>query len=253
MIGIFSPAVEYAVLSDTHSDDGEELREAIEFVELSNAEFAVHTGDIVDGYGDGLSTAGEIIDSADIPVFACPGNHDSPWLNPRDTSTFESEIGPPNHSVLFNTPIGELQLFTTEFAPRDETMDWVEREMSRPDSIIFTTHSFLYHDGERARAGSDHSPTEYRIDSGNTGKQLWERWLSDWGQLRVVHSGHHITGPCAADRQDANVVQCFHNYQTEDRPVVRLVALYRRAVAMRDVDASTGELLYTTKYRNPYL
>jgi len=84
---------------------------------------------------------------------------------------------------------GDILIIGTEFAPRDEVLDWAKNlcrsEKYKNYTVIFVTHSLL--DGETAEYTDNEG---YKIFPRNWGKQIWEKLLYPCSNIRLAVCGH---------------------------------------------------------------
>ena len=196
--------------------------------------------------------------NAGLPLSTCIGNHDfdtssslrasAAWLAansfgmdlyedmPGFGGTFEQESDSPgvnpggtaNHYITVNAAGLDLLLLNLELGAREKVMEWADDLVLNryPDNHVFVfTHSYLHTDGTRVRPGTSFNPKGYSGFSTapgpeNTldGEDMWQRHLRRWPNLRMVHSGHAISGPRQAyqvSTGDAGnrVAEWFYNWQ----------------------------------------
>lgn len=95
-----------------------------------------------------------------------------------------------NAAFEFRDPAwGDLLVIATEFAPRDEVLDWA-RELVSSDRfsahrVILVTHSFLQ---ERSAERTDNEG--YRISPRNWGQGIWDKLVKVAGNIVMVICGH---------------------------------------------------------------
>lgn len=117
---------------------------------------------------------------------------------------------------------GDILVVTTEFAPRDEVLEWIKKlcgsKKYKDHKVIFMTHSLLQ---ERTAAFTDKS--SYKIEPHNWGLQIWEKLIQPSSNIVLTICGH--TGKpggyedSVAYREDKNasgktVHQMMFNVQT---------------------------------------
>ncbi len=196
--------------------------------------------------------------NAGIPISVCMGNHDydrpsslranSAWTaaaafgmpfyqNARGFGgTFESETsdhgpdpgGTANHYFTLQAAGEQVLLLNLELGPREKVMKWADhlvRERFPNHSVIVFTHSYLHTNGALVTEGTAYNPkgysgfsTEDGPEYTHDGKDLWERYLRHWPNLRIVHSGHAIAGPRQASLEQKGengnpVSGLFYNWQ----------------------------------------
>lgn len=95
-----------------------------------------------------------------------------------------------NAAFEFNTPQwGKLLVVTTEFAPRDEVLEWAKKLIASPQyqahKVIFMTHSFL-----RERTAERTDNESYTIMPRNWGAAVWEKLVKPSTNIFLVICGH---------------------------------------------------------------
>lgn len=84
---------------------------------------------------------------------------------------------------------GKILVITSEFAPRDEVLDWAKKLVSSKEykdhMVIYLTHSYLE---EKSAAYTDNE--KYKITPRNWGKQIWEKLIRPSENIRLVVCGH---------------------------------------------------------------
>lgn len=211
----------------------------------------------------------EPLESANIPYLTVPGNHDydsgdcKGEVSIRRTSAYNKSFGLARYSrhswfgqstfpsgttdnafITFSAGGNDYLVVGLELFPRNEALQWAESVIrSHPKhQVILATHAFLEADGKRA-TGLD----EFSAD-GNTGKQMWNRYLKHYPNLVAVVNGHYFRKQ-ASRRTDiaenGNIVaQMFSNYQV----LPDGGGGYLRVLTFR-----TGEMLMDVKTYSPYL
>ena len=220
---------------------------------------------------------------AGIPVSVCMGNHDydrpsslrtnSAWMdgaafgasfyqNMRGFGgTFESESADPgpepggtvNHYFTFHAAGVDMLMLCLELGPREKVMKWADhlvRERFPNHSVVVFTHSYLHTDGTLVTDGTAFNPkgysgfsTEEGPEYTHDGKDMWERYLRHWPNLRMVHSGHAISGPRQASLAQKGehgnpVAGLFYNWQewgydAEKKEMVHGLAVEHGAAMIR--------------------
>ncbi|WP_202986046.1 metallophosphoesterase [Pedobacter gandavensis] len=89
---------------------------------------------------------------------------------------------------LQNENWGKILIITSEFAPRDEVLNWA-KELAASTTyanhkVIFLTHSYLTWDGKRIEKEN------YKISPANDGQQIWDKLLYTSKNIRLLISGH---------------------------------------------------------------
>lgn len=116
---------------------------------------------------------------------------------------------------------GDILLVATEWAPRDEVLDWAKKlclgDKYRNFRVIFMTHSYLKH-----KTGAYTVRGNYKIEQGNFGSDIWEKLVRVTPNIRLVVCGHTGTPGTfdqsvafRVDKNDAgkNVSQMMFNVQ----------------------------------------
>ena len=91
---------------------------------------------------------------------------------------------------------GKLLVIGTEWAPRDEVLDWAKElcnsEKYQDYTVIFLTHSLL-----RGKTAKYTDNEGYKIHPRNFGREIWEKLLFPCKNIRLAVCGH--TGHPASD------------------------------------------------------
>jgi hypothetical protein len=156
-----------------------------------------------------------------VPYVIAGGNHeygyvrgDEPFTHYPEYYTYErnplnarhlvaafpnrmGQVSLENAAWEFTTPHwGKLLVIGTEWAPRDEVLEWARKlcdsERYAKHTVIFLTHSLL---NEATAAYTDNE--NYKIEPRNWGKQIWEKLLYPCKNIRLAVCGH--TGHPASD------------------------------------------------------
>ena len=84
---------------------------------------------------------------------------------------------------------GKLLVVTTEFAPRDEVLNWaydlISSKKYSGHKVIFMTHSFL-----RERTAKRTDNERYKIVPRNWGQAVWDKLIRKSSNIVLVISGH---------------------------------------------------------------
>jgi len=206
-----------------------------------NIQVVLHEGDIVNrnsGTADNGVTAVEQWQSArnamstlngEVPYIMATGNHDYGTTNSqtRDTkfntyfkATDNSLVNPATGGILkgvmtpgelqnayfeFTAPDGrEMLIFSLEFWPRQQAVDWANSIASQPQyadhTAVLLTHSYIGSANQRWDIG----PDEYGMGpDGNDGVELWNELVKVNGNFEMTFNGH-IGGDQVGYRVDAN-------------------------------------------------
>ena len=219
-----------------------------------NIVMAVHVGDITQTQHDEewkiADTAFKTIDNH-VPYILCSGNHDMGYsLKHRETShSRTSRFGsyfPP--SRFTNNPLydphfdkkkslhfygeGEIEnyylflkaggmkflVLTLEFKPRDQTLAWANKVVAaHPDCrTIVVTHNYLTRKKGQL-SGADH----YGV-KGNSGKSIWEKFVSQHKNIFLILSGHAMENLLTSQGKHGNTVhQVQADYWYWDIPKIK--------------------------------
>lgn len=84
---------------------------------------------------------------------------------------------------------GKLLVITSEFAPRDEVLNWAKELITEPSynnhKVIFMTHSFL-----RQRTAERIKEEKYAISPRNWSQAVWEKLIEPSTNISLVICGH---------------------------------------------------------------
>ncbi len=95
-----------------------------------------------------------------------------------------------NAAFEFDDPNwGKLLVITSEFAPRDEVLDWAKKLVAsdkyKNHKVIFMTHSFL-----REKTADRIKEEGYKISPRNWGEAIWEKLIEPSSNILLVICGH---------------------------------------------------------------
>lgn len=146
----------FAVIGDSHTTgiDNGILELALGSAVENGAAFIIHTGDVSNiGAAEEFRRYRELIDSAGVPVYSAPGNHD--LVSSGDVSAFSEYIGPPYSSFDHAGDHFVLVDFSDETEGPDATqLQWLAADLTAhsgaPRQFIFT-HIPLLEDEDLAR------------------------------------------------------------------------------------------------------
>ena len=83
---------------------------------------------------------------------------------------------------------GKWLIVATEFAPRDEVLDWVSglitSDKYKGHNVILLTHDFMRQYGVRT------DNEKYQLSPRNWGQQVWDKLVSPSSNIRLVVCGH---------------------------------------------------------------
>lgn len=149
-----------------------------------------------------------------VPYIISAGNHEYGYLHSENGMTHFPEYFPferntawrdicvsafPNRSGVaslenaafeFDDPNwGKLLVITSEFAPRDEVLNWAKELVALPQykghKVIFMTHSFL-----RERTAERIQNESYAISPRNWGEAVWQKLIEPSSNILLVICGH---------------------------------------------------------------
>ncbi|MBN1590583.1 MAG: PEP-CTERM sorting domain-containing protein [Pirellulales bacterium] len=224
----------------------------VDHVASHNIQMVLHQGDVTNSnivaQFDRAKVALGILETAGVPYSVAPGNHD--YVLSARTSLFNDpayfgpgsayasqahfngtaggffETGKTDNSYLTFTAGGQDWLvFSTEFGPRNEVVDWIDdvADAHPNHNVILNTHAYLYSDGTRydwATYGTAQSwnPHAYSLSGTiNDGQELWDKVIKKHEGWKFTFNGHVLndgTGWLASEGDNGNVVhQILANYQ----------------------------------------
>lgn len=149
-----------------------------------------------------------------VPYIISAGNHEYGYLHSENGMTHFPEYFPferntawrdicvsafpnrcgvaslENAAFEFNDPNwGKLLVITSEFAPRDEVLNWAKELAAKPQykdsKVIFMTHSFL-----RERTAERIQNESYTIMPRNWGEAVWKKLIEPSSNILLVICGH---------------------------------------------------------------
>ena len=219
-----------------------------------NIVMAVHVGDITQTQHDEewkiADAAFKSIDNH-VPYILCSGNHDMGYsLKHRETShsrvSLFGSYFPPSRfteNSLYNTHFGKkksLQFYeegeienyylflkagglkflilALEFKPRNQALAWANKVVaSNPDCrVILVTHSYLTN-----KKGQLSDTDHYKI-KGNSGKLIWEKFVSQHKNIFLTLSGHAMENLLTSQGKYGNTVhQVQADYWYWDIPKIK--------------------------------
>ncbi len=234
------PDTQYYVRSDDNAPVLTEMTKWLaDHKEELNLQLILHVGDIVD-YNETKQWvhAKESLSVFDgkVPYVLAVGNHDL-GKNSSDRSTmlndyFKISDNPLNEKIFggcfeeghlenawYHFQYGDKDyiIFSLEFGPRDEVVQWADKvAKAHPDQrFIMVTHEFidqestLFSDDGMARHtvhDTKNSPYGYgvsKVGSVNCGVELWDNFVSKYSNFEFVFNGHYKayekTGPNPGD------------------------------------------------------
>ena len=180
-------------------------------VEADNIKFVIHLGDIVQNYNNNeeewkvADRAHRILDGV-VPYSMVPGNHDMEYADKklhRNTRLYNKYFSPArfekypwygghmgdtndSNYCFFEAAGMKFMVLSLEYAPRDETLRWADQIVaSHPDCrVIVVTHCYMRPDGRDTACG-----TSYGLN-GNSGQDIWEKFVRKHANIFMVLSGH---------------------------------------------------------------
>ncbi|NLE37612.1 MAG: hypothetical protein GX621_06260 [Pirellulaceae bacterium] len=220
-----------------------------------NIQMVLHEGDITHTMTttewNNAKASMSKLDAAGVRYSMAQGNHDlahatrgssfnNPiYFGPGSAYATQPSIGgffepskTDNSYSVFSAGGQDWLVFSTEFAPRNEVIDWMDGvAAAHPNhNLILNTHAYLYSDDTRydwasygtAQQWNPHDPARYAdlINSGTTindGQELWDKLIKKYENWKLVVNGHVLndgTGWLGSVGNSGNVVhQIMANYQ----------------------------------------
>lgn len=198
--------------------------------------FVVGLGDIVQNPANeaewkNADAAAKILDG-NVPYTIVPGNHDmvtEPAGLSRKTELYRKYFPPTryanqpwygghqgegndNNFCKFEVAGHKLLVISVEFCPTDETLAWAKQIIDKhPEyAVIIATHSYLGMK-ERDRLG----PSVYKL-VGNSGEQMWEKFVSKNPSIFLVVSGHFsgVNQRTSTNEEGLPVLEVLTDYQS---------------------------------------
>ncbi len=231
-----------------------------------NIVMVAHVGDITQTDHDEewkiADTAFKTIDSH-VPYILCSGNHDmgyspkhrktshsresrfSSYFNPSrftknplydshfgsDRKLHFREEGKIENYYLFLKAGGmKFLILTLEFKPRDETLAWANKVVAQyPDHrTIIVTHAYL------TGARGQRTGVDSYVVQGNSGKSIWEKFISHHKNIFLVLSGHALENLLNSKGKHGNTVhQVQADYWYWDIPEIKAGSGYLRIMTFR--------------------
>ena len=196
-----------------------------------NIKFVVHLGDIVQTATqqrewENADRAMRLLDGF-VAYSMAPGNHDM-VVKTRDSTLYNKYYSPDrfanrkwygghmgetndNNYCFFEASGMKFMILNLEFAPRDETLDWAADVTKRfPEHrVIVATHCYM-----RPKQRDTACATSYRI-AGNSGEQMWEKFVRKHPNIFLVVSGHVLGVGLQTSVNDAGgkVLEMLTDYQ----------------------------------------
>ena len=200
-------------------------------VKEDNVKFAIHLGDIVQTSTkkpewENANRAMQLLDGV-VPYSVAPGNHDM-VVKDRNTTLYNQYFSPArfkdrkwygghmgktndNNYCFFEACGMKFMVINLEFAPRDEALEWAAGVAKRhPDHrVIVATHCYMRPNGRDTGCA-----TSYRV-AGNSGEQMWQKFIRKQPNIFLVVSGHVLGVGLQTSTNDAGgkVLEMLTDYQ----------------------------------------
>jgi hypothetical protein len=231
-----------------------------------NIVMVAHVGDITQTEHDEewkiADAAFKTIDNH-VPYILCSGNHDmgysprhrktshsresrfSSYFNPsRFTKNplYDSHFGSnknlhfreegkiENYYLLLKAGGMKFLILTLEFKPQDETLAWANKVVAQyPDyRTIIVTHAYL-----TSKKGQRTGVDSYSV-KGNSGKSIWEKFISHHKNIFLVLSGHALENLLTSKGKNGNTVhQVQADYWYWDSPEIKAGSGFLRIMTFR--------------------
>lgn len=201
-------------------------------LEDDNIKFVIHLGDIVqtstkEPEWKNAHRAMEILDGV-VPYSVAPGNHDM-LVKSRNTTLYNKYFSPArfegrkwygghlgetndNNYCRFDACGMKFLVISLEFAPRDEALQWAgEVARKHPDHrVIVATHCYM-----RTQGRDTSCDTSYNVE-GNSGEEMWQKFVRKSPNVFLVVSGHIAGVGMQTSSNDAGgpVLEMLTDYQT---------------------------------------
>lgn len=218
---------------DTYISQALWLREEYRAKRLN---FVIGLGDIVqnpavESEWKNADAASKILDGI-VPYTIVPGNHDMVTETTgltRNTALYHKYFPPMRYAAepWYGGHLGEgndnnfcrfeasgykLLVISLEFCPSDEALAWAKKVIDEhpQHAVIVATHSYLGLK-ERDKLG----PTAYKI-AGNSGEQMWEKFIARNPRIFLVVSGHFSGVNQMVSKNEAGlpVLEILTDYQS---------------------------------------
>ena len=162
-----------------------------------------------------------------LPYIACQGNHDLGYIAAEYRYSMMPDYIYPERNMAFEKTLvstganyegihtmenaafefhdkawGDLLVISSEFAPRDEALDWarqlIESERFVNHKVIILTHSFLATNGERIVEEG------YKLTPRNWAQAVWDKLIYPSKNIKMVLCGHTGNPPKIKDGEKVN-------------------------------------------------
>ncbi len=196
-----------------------------------NTKFVIHLGDIVQTSTqkpewENANRAMRLLDGV-VPYSMVPGNHDM-VVKSRDSTLYNQYFSPSryadqkwygghmgdtndNNFCFFEACGMQFMVVSLEFAPRDETLQWAAGVTSRYPNhrVIVATHCYM-----RPKGRDTACATSYNV-AGNSGEQMWQKFIRKQPNIFLVVSGHVLGVGLQTSVNDAGgkVLEMLTDYQ----------------------------------------
>lgn len=200
-------------------------------VKQDNIKFAIHLGDIVQNptnkpEWENANRAMRLLEGV-VPYSIVPGNHDL-IVKTRDSTLYNEYFAPArfadcewygghmgetndNNFCFFEAGGMKFMVVSLEFAPRDEVLEWASGVTKRyPDHrVIVATHCYMRPNGRDTACA-----TSYKV-AGNSGEQMWQKFICKQPNIFLVVSGHVLGVGLQTSTNDAGgkVLEMLTDYQ----------------------------------------
>jgi len=215
-----------------------------------NIKMVLHQGDVTNNNSvaefNNAKAAMSILDTAGVPYSIAPGNHDyttgrstlfnsDTYFGTNSAYGTQASIGgffeagkTDNSYSTFNAGGRDWLVFSVEFGPRDQVVDWMlDVVEDHPNHYyILNTHAYLYSDSTRydwwtkgtSQSWNPHNYSTSVFTGGvNDGQELWDKLVKLDDHWRFTFNGHVLNdgaGWLASEGNNGNVVhQILANYQ----------------------------------------
>ncbi len=200
-------------------------------LQQDNTKFVIHLGDIVQtstkkAEWENADRAMRLLDGV-VPYSMVPGNHDM-VVKTRDSTLYNQFFSPArfadrkwygghmgelndNNYCFFEACGMQFMVVSLEFAPRDETLEWAAEVTRRYPNhrVIVATHCYM-----RQKGRDTSCATSYKV-AGNSGEQMWQKFIRKQPNIFLVISGHVLGVGLQTSVNDAGgkVLEMLTDYQ----------------------------------------
>jgi hypothetical protein len=141
-----------------------------------------------------------------------------PHFGKKKSLHFYEEGEIENYYLFLKAGGMKFLILTLEFKPRDQTLAWANKVVAaHPDCrTIVVTHSYLT-SKKGQLSGADH----YGV-KGNSGKSIWEKFVSQHKNIFLILSGHALENLLTSQGKHGNTVhQVQADYWYWDIPKIK--------------------------------